>query len=134
MKKLFALLCIVISYSSFAATQNVYTFVTVQQERQFHHLIKSLRCLVCQNQDLADSDAKLAHDLRAKVYDMVKAGRSDAEIKTYLTQRYGDFVLFKPPLNTTTALLWFGPFIFLALGFGFFLFRFYRAHRQGVVT
>ncbi|MEP7329487.1 MAG: cytochrome c-type biogenesis protein [Betaproteobacteria bacterium] len=75
-----------------------------------------LRCLVCQNQSLADSSAPLAQDLRREVRSLADAGKSDAEIKAFLVARYGDFVLYKPPVKSTTWLLWFGPFILLAGG------------------
>lgn len=68
-----------------------------------------LRCLVCQNQTIADSHADLAQDLRRQVREMIRQGKSDAEIIDYMTARYGDFVLYRPPLKSTTALLWFGP-------------------------
>ncbi|MCX8049843.1 MAG: cytochrome c-type biogenesis protein CcmH [Methylohalobius sp.] len=85
-------------------------------ETRYHHLIEELRCLVCQNQSLADSNADLAEDLRSEVYTMLLAGKSDQEIVDFLVSRYGDFVLYRPPLKTTTALLWLGPFIAMALG------------------
>ncbi|MFI4919200.1 MAG: cytochrome c-type biogenesis protein [Legionellales bacterium] len=94
-----------------------YTLDSVKKEVQFNYLLKELRCLVCQNQDLADSNAALAKDLRLQVYQMVKEGKSDTEIKDYLTSRYGDFILFKPPVKAVTLLLWFGPLLFLILGF-----------------
>lgn len=97
-----------------------YPFETVRQEAQFSHLLRELRCLVCQNQDLADSNAALAKDLRQEVYTLVKEGKSDSEIMGYLTERYGDFILFKPPLKGVTALLWFGPALFML--FGVFIF------------
>ena len=79
-------------------------------------LSEELRCLVCQNQTLADSTAPLAEDLRREVRELAQAGKSDAEIKDYLVARYGDFVLYKPPVKPTTWLLWFGPFAFLLGG------------------
>ncbi|CAM2976361.1 cytochrome c-type biogenesis protein CcmH [Legionella worsleiensis] len=100
--------------ASFA--NSFYPLNSPAQEAQFEHLLKDLRCLVCQNQDLADSNAELAKDLRLQVYQMVKEGKSDSEIHDYLTSRYGDFILFKPPVKTVTLLLWFGPFVFLLLG------------------
>lgn len=103
-------------YSSFIQANSVYPLENARQESQFNHLLKELRCLVCQNQDLAESNAGLAKDLRGQVYDMVKDGKSDSEIIAYLTNRYGDFILFKPPVKSLTALLWFGPFVFLLLG------------------
>jgi cytochrome c-type biogenesis protein CcmH len=87
-----------------------------KQEAQFNHLLRELRCLVCQNQDLSDSNVDLAKDLRAEVYRLVKDGKSDSEITGYLTARYGDFILFKPPLKWVTVLLWFGPALFIFLG------------------
>ena len=99
---------------------SLYPLDSSRKEAQFNHLLKDLRCLVCQNQDLADSNAQLARDLRLQVYQLVKEGRSDGEIYEYLTMRYGDFILFKPPVKGITLLLWFGPFIFLFLGFSIF--------------
>jgi cytochrome c-type biogenesis protein CcmH len=93
-----------------------YPLDSVKKEAQFNHLLKDLRCLVCQNQDLADSNAELAKDLRLQVYQLVKNGKSDSEINDYLTARYGDFILFKPPVKAVTLLLWFGPLLFLVLG------------------
>ena len=79
-------------------------------------LENGLRCLVCQNQTLADSNAPLAEDLRKEVRDLATGGKSDAEIRDYLVARYGDFVLYRPPVKSTTYLLWFGPFMLLAGG------------------
>ena len=80
------------------------------------HLESELRCLVCQNQTLADSDAPLAADLRREVRELAVAGKSDDDIRAYLTARYGDFVLYKPPVKRTTWVLWFGPFLLLVGG------------------
>lgn len=79
-------------------------------------LEEELRCLVCQNQTLADSTAPLAEDLRKEVRELALQGKSNTEIKQYLVARYGDFVLYKPPVKPTTLLLWFGPFAFLLGG------------------
>ena len=79
-------------------------------------LAKQLRCLVCQNETIADSRAGLAVDLRNKLREQMAAGKSDAEIIAFMTERYGDFVLYRPPLKATTVLLWVGPFVLLALG------------------
>lgn len=105
-----------------AIANSLYPFDTPKQDAQFSHLLRELRCLVCQNQDLADSNASLANDLRNEVYELVKTGNSDDEIVNYLTARYGDFILFKPPVKAITALLWYGPAAFLLLG----LFIFWR--------
>lgn len=75
-----------------------------------------LRCLVCQNSTLADSDAPLAQDLRNEIRKLIEAGKTDEEIVAYLVARYGDFVTFRPPVNASTALLWYGPFIMLIIG------------------
>jgi cytochrome c-type biogenesis protein CcmH len=85
-------------------------------EQRLMDLAEELRCLVCQNQSLADSNADLAVDLRNEVRNQIKAGKSDAEIRTWLTQRYGDFVLYRPPLKGATLLLWAGPFLLLIGG------------------
>ena len=85
-------------------------------EGRLKKLDEELRCLVCQNQSLADSNAPLAQDLRREVRSLADAGKSDAEIKEFLVARYGDFVLYKPPVKATTWLLWFGPFLLLAGG------------------
>jgi cytochrome c-type biogenesis protein CcmH len=92
------------------------------EEQRIRQLEEKLRCLVCQNQTLADSNAELAGDLRREVRGQVAAGRSDEEIIAYLVQRYGDFVLYEPPFKATTALLWVGPFLLLAAGAGFLVF------------
>lgn len=98
------------------ATVSDYQFATQQQAKQFSSITHELRCLVCQDEDLWNSQAKLAADLREQVANMIKAGRSNQEIKTYMVARYGDFVLFKPPLNIKTVLLWSGPFVAILLG------------------
>jgi cytochrome c-type biogenesis protein CcmH len=90
-------------------------------EQRLMRLAKELRCLVCQNESLADSHADLAADLRNQIRDQMKAGRSDDQIKVWLTQRYGDFVLYRTPVKATTVVLWFGPFVLLLLGLGVLL-------------
>ena len=87
-----------------------------QLEQRMKSLTEQLRCLVCQNETLADSHADLAEDLRKQIREQMKAGKTDKEIIAYLTDRYGDFVLYKPPVKATTYLLWFGPFVFLGGG------------------
>lgn len=87
----------------------------VLQER-YEHLIRELRCLVCQNETIADSSADLAADLRREVHEMVAAGKSDVEIRAFLTDRYGDFVLYRPPVKASTALLWATPLLLLLIG------------------
>jgi cytochrome c-type biogenesis protein CcmH len=104
-------------------------------EARVMHLASVLRCLVCQNQTLADSNAELAVDLRNQLREQVKAGRSDEQIVDYLVTRYGDFVLYRPPMKATTALLWVGPFLLLVGGLvalGLTLRR--RARAQGAMA
>jgi len=97
-------------------------------ERRVTNLAHELRCLVCQNQTLADSNAPLAVDLRNQVREQLAAGKSEREVVDFLVARYGDFVLYRPPLKSTTVLLWAGPFIFLAGGF-YLLARLVRRRR-----
>ena len=96
-----------------SVTLETFTFTTPDEEQRFKDVIEELRCLVCQNQSLIDSDAELAHDLRAEVYGMMQAGNSDAQIIDFLVERYGDFVLYSPPVKPSTWLIWFGPFVLL---------------------
>jgi cytochrome c-type biogenesis protein CcmH len=86
-------------------------------------LSEELRCLVCQNQNLADSHAELAIDLKNQVREMLQAGRSEKEVIDYMVRRYGDFVLYRPPVKSTTWLLWGGPFILFAAALGFLFFK-----------
>jgi cytochrome c-type biogenesis protein CcmH len=87
-------------------------------ERRFNAIVAELRCLVCQNESLADSSAELAHDLRREIRNMVEAGRSEDEIMAFMVGRYGDFVRYRPPLKGSTVLLWFGPALLFAGGVG----------------
>ncbi len=91
-------------------------FDSPEQEARFDRLTEELRCLVCQNQSLADSDAPLAQDLRREVLLMLRQGQSDEEIKRFLVDRYGDFVLYRPPVNSSTLLLWLAPLLLLTAG------------------
>ena len=97
-------------------------------DARMKNLTKQLRCLVCQNETLADSQAQLAEDLRREIREQIKAGKSDQEILAYATQRYGDFILYNPPVKATTYLLWFGPFLLLVIG-TILLFRFLKQRR-----
>lgn len=90
-------------------------FSSTEQKQRFKVLIKDLRCTVCQNQNLADSNASLAKDLRRQVLEMIQAGKSDDEIVEHLVARYGDFVLYKPPFNPSTYVLWIAPFVALII-------------------
>jgi cytochrome c-type biogenesis protein CcmH len=86
-------------------------------EARLKAVSEELRCLVCQNQTIADSNAPLAVDLRQQVRGMIRDGKSDDDIRAYMVQRYGDFVLYKPPFNAVTALLWVGPGVLIVVGF-----------------
>lgn len=112
-------LTLILSFSVYAQNspiQEPMVFDTPQQEARFNKLTQELRCLVCQNQNLADSDAQLAHDLRAEVHEMLLAGKTDGEIKTFMVERYGDFVLYRPPVQQNTYLLWLAPLALLLIG------------------
>lgn len=100
-------------------------------EQRLVLIAEDLRCLVCQNESLAGSRAELANDLRREVRTLIKSGKSDAQIKEFLVSRYGDFVLYKPPMKPTTWLLWFGPLLLL-LGALWILFRSIRQTQSGV--
>ena len=103
-------------YSVSACAQEPLVFNTRQEQDRFDRLTQELRCVVCQNQNLADSDAPLAHDLRREVYAMMQAGQNDEQIKQFLVERYGDFVLYRPPVQSNTALLWLAPLLLLLVG------------------
>jgi cytochrome c-type biogenesis protein CcmH len=100
-----------------------------QIEQRMKALTEQLRCLVCQNETLADSRADLAEDLRRQIREQIKAGKTDPEILAFLTDRYGDFVLYKPPVKKTTYLLWFGPFVLL-IGGTAVLYRYLKSRRE----
>ncbi|HVQ37749.1 MAG TPA: cytochrome c-type biogenesis protein [Pyrinomonadaceae bacterium] len=101
-------------------------------EERVMALSRELRCLVCQNETLADSRADLAVDLRNQIREQMQAGKSDKEIIAFLTERYGKFILFRPPVDPTTYLLWFGPFILLLAGL-LLLFRYVKKRRDAIV-
>ena len=88
------------------------------EEVRFRALVTTLRCVMCQNESLADSNALIAHDLRRKILELMRAGKSDAQIRDYLVARYGEFVLYAPRVEWTTWLLWFGPPLLLLAGLG----------------
>jgi len=102
-----------------------------QIEQRMKHLTEQLRCMVCQNETLADSRASLAEDLRIQIREQIKAGKTDQEIIAYLTARYGDYVLYNPPVKAKTYLLWFGPFILLVAG-TVVLYRYVRIRRDKI--
>jgi len=104
-------LCILLLSSQLPAQVDIVKFENPDQQAIYQKLIKELRCLVCQNQNLADSNAPLARDLRRKSYDMIMQGKEYDDIIQYMTDRYGEFVLYRPRVTPTTLFLWFGPFL-----------------------
>ena len=104
-------LCLAADLAGAADTPHTFTDPTAQA--RYETLLEELRCLVCQNQSLADSHADLAQDLRNEVYRMVNAGQNNKAILRFMVDRYGDFVLYRPPVKSTTWSLWFGPFLLL---------------------
>lgn len=114
MKKL--VLCLFLLSQSVHAEIEVYQFANPEIELRYQSLTEELRCLVCQNQNIADSHAELAQDLRRKVYEKLNSGESNEQIIAYMTERYGDFVLYRPPFNTRTLILWLAPVLTLLIG------------------
>jgi len=109
-----------------AAPIETFKFESPETEKIFHKLSEELRCLVCQNQNIAESNADLAKDLRLEIYTMLSQGKTEEEIVDFMVQRYGDYVLYRPPLKPMTWLLWFGPAIVFAFGL-IFVVRFMKS-------
>ena len=112
-RMLIACLLSVFLLNTSQAAIDVYDFKTPAEEQRFQALIGELRCPKCQNQNLAGSEAPIAKDLKDRTYQLMQEGKSDNEIRDYMIDRYGDFISYKPPVRSTTYLLWFGPFILL---------------------
>ncbi|MCP3670633.1 MAG: cytochrome c-type biogenesis protein CcmH [Gammaproteobacteria bacterium] len=129
------ILVLLVLWSPLLAFANIeaYRFDNPQKEADYRVLIAELRCLVCQNQNLADSNAELAQDMRRQTYEMVQSGSSKEEIIVYMVQRYGDFVLYRPPFMPSTVLLWVGPFLIFAVGVGILLLFIRRRNQEPVV-
>ncbi|MDC1209175.1 cytochrome c-type biogenesis protein CcmH [Litorivicinus sp.] len=115
MKWLPALAMLLVTFTADAAIET-YQFDSGSQEARFRTLTLELRCPKCQNQAIGDSDAEISQDLRAEVYRMLKTGATNNEIKDFMVDRYGRYVLYNPPLDRQTLVLWFGPLIFLLIG------------------
>ncbi|PCI07221.1 MAG: cytochrome C biogenesis protein CcmH [Gammaproteobacteria bacterium] len=128
MKKLilfgFCVLCF--SQLAVAAPIETFTFGSAETEKIFHKLSEELRCLVCQNQNIAESNAELAQDLRLEMYTMLSQGKTEQEIVDFMVLRYGDYVLYRPPFKPMTWLLWFGPLIAFIVGL-VFVFRYLKS-------
>lgn len=115
MKRALLILLFTIAMPLSAAVE-YHPFDDPKREEAYQTLISELRCLVCQNQTIADSNADLAKDLRNQVYGMLQQGKSKEDVVDFMTQRYGDFVLYRPAFNVKTGLLWLGPGLFLLIG------------------
>ena len=109
-------------------------FTDHAQELRFQHLTHQLRCPMCQNETLADSNAPIARDLRNQIFKLMQQGKSDDEIKQYLVARYSNYILYDPPLRPGTVLLWFGPLAILLAGAGVVLVAIRKRRREGVET
>jgi len=110
------LLCLFVFASLAFAKEAEYMVADPEMEKTVNEISDELRCLVCQNQTIADSNAPLAVDLKNQVRDMVESGQSQADIIDYMVERYGNFVRYRPPMNASTMLLWVGPFLLLLIG------------------
>lgn len=128
MKNVLILLCCLFPIISYAGEAKDLAEDPVVEKRMVA-LAENLRCLVCQNESLASSHAELAEDLRREVREQIRAGKSDKEITEYLVSRYGDFVLYEPPMNSYTVLLWFGPFALLLIGASVLIFQLRQRRR-----
>jgi cytochrome c-type biogenesis protein CcmH len=132
--KRFAAIVLLMFATTFAHAIDPLPFKDRAEEIRFQNLTRELRCLVCQNQNLADSEAELAAELRRQVFEMMQSGKSDAEIKQYLVARYNDFVLYDPPMKPGTWLLWFLPGVLVLVGAGVVFNILRKRSRQPVVA
>ena len=129
MRKILNILFVVqifIAANVYAAPIETFKFDSPETEKVFHKLSEEVRCLVCQNQNVAESNADLAKDLRLEIYTMLQEGKTEDEIVEFMVQRYGDYVLYRPPFKPMTWLLWFGPVIIFAIGL-IFVVRFMKS-------
>jgi len=125
------ILLVLLSYSLNVAAAPIETFQfdSPDTERIFHKLSEELRCLVCQNQNIAESNADLAKDLRLEIYTMLSNGKTEDEIIGFMVNRYGDYVLYRPPVKPLTWMLWFGPAIIFVIGL-IFVMRFLKQQSE----
>lgn len=129
MKRVVLFIIILLAFAGALIAKEAQPVEDPQIEQRMKALTQQLRCLVCQNETLAESHADLAEDLRQEIRGQMKAGKSDQEILAFLTQRYGDFVLYRPPVKLSTYFLWFGPFVLLVAGTAV-LYRYIRRRRE----
>jgi len=113
LKRLLLLVIVGLWVAPMQASIEAYQFDSAEMEADYKQLIEELRCLVCQNQNLAGSDADLARDLRRETYEMLQQGKSQQQVVDFMVARYGDFVLYRPQFKSSTYLLWMGPFLLL---------------------
>jgi cytochrome c-type biogenesis protein CcmH len=132
LKYVLFVLCLVGWLAPVQASIEAYQFESAEMEADYNQLINELRCLVCQNQNLAGSDADLARDLRRQTYDMLSQGKSQQQVIEFMVARYGDFVLYRPQFKSTTYLLWLGPFLLLLCVLFFLVRRLLTAARPEV--
>lgn len=116
MIRVIALLAVLLTSFSALAAIDTYEFASEEQRARFYNLSTELRCPKCQNQNIADSNAPIANDLRREIYRMLQEGRSNEEIVDFMVARYGEFVRYRPALSAETAVLWFAPAVFLVVG------------------
>ncbi|AGH82023.1 cytochrome C biogenesis protein [Psychromonas sp. CNPT3] len=130
MKKLILIIVFFSAFFSLPAVSAIdsFKFENEAQENTFRNLTHVLRCPKCQNQNISDSNAPLAKDLRTKTYDLILQGKTEDEILEYMTDRFGNFILYDPPMTIATIFLWVGPLFFIILGFGYL---FFQVKRQG---
>lgn len=131
---LLSLLIALLLFSSNASARfETHDFPSAQAEKDYAVLVQELRCLVCQNQNLADSNAELAQDMRLRVFKMLNEGKSKDEIVEFMVSRYGDFVMYRPPVKSSTYLLWYGPLVFFFVA-GIVVVAFMRRQKAGTQT
>ncbi len=124
--KITLLVALSVSFGVVAAPIETFQFDSPETEKVFHKLSEEIRCLVCQNQNIAESNADLAKDLRLEIYTMLSEGKTEDEIVAFMVERYGDYVLYRPPFKPMTWLLWFGPAIIFVIGLVYVI-RFMRS-------
>ncbi len=122
-----------LSHNLYAIDKNPTGFDSPEQEQRYQALINELRCVVCQNQSVGDSNAELAQDIRELVHKKIHAGETDQQIKDFMVERYGEFVLYNPPINAKSYILWYGPLVLLLLAF-IMLVYFIRRHAKTTAT
>ncbi len=131
--KIVLLVAFCMPLSAVAAPIETFKFDSPETEKVFHKLSEEIRCLVCQNQNIAESNADLAKDLRLEIYTMLSEGKTEDEIVDFMVERYGDYVLYRPPFKPMTWLLWFGPAIIFVIGL-IFVVRFMKSQNLNTET